>query len=88
MNALEGFIFAKSLEICRIFLEFGANRLLKNKKGKTARDVTDSSKIKKMLENWEIGWFGKLIGTENVNNILDAVKECNPEKIYEIVANL
>ena len=77
-------------ETCKVLLELGANPLLKNKDGKTARDVTYGYRpeIKKLLGKWENVWFVKLIGKEKVNKLLDAIKECNSERVGEIFVGL
>jgi len=77
-----------NIETCKVLLEFGANPFIKTKNGKTARDITRNPKTRKLLEEYEMFWFGKLIGTEKVNNILDAIKECNPETVREIFVGL
>ena len=75
---------------CRALLELGANPLLKNKDGKTAYDLAKTNIIQQIIKPVENLW--KRLGEEQVllllQNTNTAIRDCSPEKMYEIVVNL
>ena len=74
-------------ETCRVLCwELSANPLIKDKGGKTARDLTNIPEIKKLLKTGENVW--KSVGEKKIKELFGAIKECNPEKIGEIIGGL
>ena len=81
--------YKERLETVNYLLSVGANPLLKDYKEKTAYDRSENKEIKQALKKY-IGLWGRA-GKKSMQKIfraVNAVNECNPDRVYKIFVSL